>query len=339
MRVVLLVLAFACLTAAQPIPQFNAYINETTISGLSSGGFMVVQLHVAFSKTIKGAAVFAGGPYDCAGGSEITAVTTCMSAEPSPPSVDTAILVTDLRASAGVIDPPSNLANSQVYMYSGTLDSTVNPKVMDVLYQYYSNYISTNQIDYVNNVTSAHTQPTDEAINTNPCWLSMSPYLSDCNYDGAGAALARLFSPMVLKPRNDGPSLGTVISFDQTPYVPGGSPALVSLADTGYAYVPTSCKNGAPCMIHIAFHGCAQNVGSVGKDYVERTGLNKWADTNSIVVLYPQTIDSSFIPSNPNGCWDWWGYAGSNYDVAQGPQMQFVMNLMKAATKPHSDTQ
>jgi len=296
---------------------------------------MVVQLHVAFSKTIKGAAVFAGGPYDCAGGSEITALTTCMSAEPSPPSVTTAILVTDLRSSAGVIDNPSNLADSSVYMYSGTLDSTVNPKVMNVLYQYYSNYIAINQIDYINNVSSAHTQPTDDPINTDPCWISLSPYISDCNYDGAGAALNKILSPMSLKPRNNGAPLGSVIEFDQRPLVPGGSPASVSLADTGYAYVPPACAHGASCLIHISFHGCAQNYGSVGMDYVQRTGLNKWADTNNIVVIYPQTIDSSFIPSNPQGCWDWWGYAGSNYDVAAGPQMQFVMNLMKAATKPN----
>jgi len=37
--------------------------NDITVGGLSSGGFMATQVHVALSQTIKGAAVFAGGPF------------------------------------------------------------------------------------------------------------------------------------------------------------------------------------------------------------------------------------------------------------------------------------
>ena len=33
-------------------------------------------------------------------------------------------------------------------------------------------------------------------------------------------------------------------------------------------------------------------------------GYNKWADTNNLVVLYPQTESVGF---NLDGCWDWWG--------------------------------
>ena len=49
---------------------------DITISGLSSGAFMAVQMHVANSATIRGAGVFAGGPYYCAKGSMMTAITT-----------------------------------------------------------------------------------------------------------------------------------------------------------------------------------------------------------------------------------------------------------------------
>ena len=35
-------------------------ISDVSVSGFSSGGFMAVQLHVAYSATIKGAAIFAG---------------------------------------------------------------------------------------------------------------------------------------------------------------------------------------------------------------------------------------------------------------------------------------
>ncbi len=59
--------ALACVVAfasAQTLPKFNAKLNETTVSGLSSGAYFAVQMHVAFSNSIKGAAIFAGGPYD-----------------------------------------------------------------------------------------------------------------------------------------------------------------------------------------------------------------------------------------------------------------------------------
>lgn len=332
--VVLAVATMAVCAAAQSLPQFNASLSEVTVSGLSSGAFFAVQMQVAFSKTIKGVGVFAGGQYDCAGGSEITALTKCMSAEPTPPSPSTAILTTDLRADAGSIDPVSNLADAQVYLYSGTLDSTVNPKVMSALNQYYLNYAKgAGQVVFVNNVTSAHTQPTDDPVNTNPCWLSTTPYISDCSYDGAGAALNHIFGAPLPNPRNTGTLGGKIVSFSQGTYMPSGvSTGSQSLANTGYAFIPAQCSAGEECKIHIAYHGCEQSTSHVGMDWVEHTGFNKWADTNNIVVIYPQTQDSYLSPSNPNGCWDWWGFAGSNYDVQSGGQMQFSMNIFKATT-------
>ena len=47
--------------------------DAATVSGLSSGGFMAVQLHVAHSATlVKGAGIVAGGPYYCAEGSIVS---------------------------------------------------------------------------------------------------------------------------------------------------------------------------------------------------------------------------------------------------------------------------
>ena len=41
--------------------KYNVKANETSVSGISSGGFMAVQFHVAFSRTIIGAGITAGG--------------------------------------------------------------------------------------------------------------------------------------------------------------------------------------------------------------------------------------------------------------------------------------
>ena len=50
--------------AAVNLPALNIDKTQTTVSGLSSGGFMAVQLHVAYSATFKkGAGIVAGGPF------------------------------------------------------------------------------------------------------------------------------------------------------------------------------------------------------------------------------------------------------------------------------------
>ena len=54
-------------TIAVGLGTYNVDINSVSVSGLSSGGFMAVQLGVAYSETFKtGFGVFAGGPFDCA---------------------------------------------------------------------------------------------------------------------------------------------------------------------------------------------------------------------------------------------------------------------------------
>src|SRR4051794_40395669 len=45
---------------------YNANINESSISGISSGAFMAVQFGTAWSSVIKGVGVVAGGPFWCA---------------------------------------------------------------------------------------------------------------------------------------------------------------------------------------------------------------------------------------------------------------------------------
>jgi poly(3-hydroxybutyrate) depolymerase len=119
-------------------------------------------------------------------------------------------------------------------------------------------------------------------MNKNACTLSASPYLSDCNYDGAGIALAHI-AGKALNARNAGTLTGSLLTFDQTEFITGKS-----MDTTGYAFVPASCAAGEACTMHISFHGCEQGASSVGTAYVNGAGFNKWADTNSMIVLYPQ---------------------------------------------------
>jgi hypothetical protein len=60
-----------------PLSEYNIDASQTSVSGLSSGGYMAVQFEVAFSSLVRGAGIIAGGPYYCAHGDPITATSLC----------------------------------------------------------------------------------------------------------------------------------------------------------------------------------------------------------------------------------------------------------------------
>ena len=39
---------------------------------------------------------------------------------------------------------------------------------------------------------------------------------------------------------------------------------------------------------------------------------------------------ASVVPSNPEGCWDWWGYDGPDFAIKSAPQMTTIMNMVHA---------
>src|SRR5215831_18656535 len=132
---------------------YNVDISQTSVSGLSSGGFMAVQFEVAFSSTLRGAGVIAGGPYYCAQGNLLTATSTC-SCVPfgcfgqSSTNVAQLIAITDRNAGRGVIDNTGNLDRHRIWLFSGTSDTAVPQRVMDDLFTYYRHYIKAASIFY-----------------------------------------------------------------------------------------------------------------------------------------------------------------------------------------------
>jgi poly(3-hydroxybutyrate) depolymerase len=147
--------------------------------------------------------------------------------------------------------------------------------------------------------------------------------VSSCSYDAAGKALAQIYG--TLSPAATTLS-GTFVTLAQGDFI--SSPSSHSLADTAYAYVPASCAAGEQCRVHISFHGCVQEAASVSDAYYKHAGFNEWADTNHLIVLYPQTIASDVSPSNPDACWDWWGYDDPNYANKNGAQMAMVRAML-----------
>ena len=301
--------------AAVNLPSLNIDKTQTTVSGLSSGGYMAAQLHVAYSATFKkGAGIVAGGPFYCAEGSIVNATGRCMA---SPAGIPTSTLVstTNSWASQGSIDPVVNLQSSKVYLFSGSIDSTVKPGVMDALKAYYSSFVPAANVVYKKDLAAEHAMITDDYGSA--CSTKASPYINDCNFDLAGAMLAQLYG--TLNPRNSGVlAAGNFVEFNQSQFVTGHG-----MAATGWAYVPQACTAGASCRVHVVLHGCQQNVTLVQQQYVRNTGYNRWADSNNIVMLYPQTSTQA-----TNSCWDWWGYDSVNYAKKSGPQMVAIKAMV-----------
>ena len=249
-------------------------------------------------------------------GSVVNANGRCMA---SPAGIPTSTLVstTNTWASQGVIDPVANLQNSKVYLFSGSLDSVVKTGVMDALRTYYNSFVPAANVVYKKDIAAEHAMVTDDYGNA--CSTKGAPYISDCNFDLAGAMLQHLYG--TLNARNNATlPTGNYIEFNQSEFITNHG-----MATTGWAYVPQACQAGgtATCKLHVVLHGCKQNISDVQQQYVRNTGYNRWADTNNIVMLYPQTSTAA-----TNSCWDWWGYDSANYSKKSGPQMAAVKAMV-----------
>ncbi|MFA1550563.1 extracellular catalytic domain type 2 short-chain-length polyhydroxyalkanoate depolymerase [Actinomadura chokoriensis] len=295
-------------------------ISATHVSGVSSGGFMANQLHVAYSSLFQGAGIFSAGAYDCAQNSLSTALNACMATYlPRKTPAQLEQLTRD-RASAGSLDPVANLSGDPVWLYHGTSDTTVAQAVNDDLATYYRDLGA----DVVYDSGSAAGHAWISPIGPGSCSVTQSPWINDCGGDSVKDMLTHLYD--TVQPAATSLT-GQLIQFDQNAYVPGGNAAAISMGDEGFAYVPQTCEQSS-CKLMVALHGCYQYYGNIGNTFMDKAYLNEYADTNAMIVLYPQATASG--SSNPRGCWDWWGYQSAQYPLKTGPQMAAVVNMVKA---------
>jgi poly(3-hydroxybutyrate) depolymerase len=300
---------------------------------------MAVQFQVAYSGIVRGAGVVAGGPYDCAAGTLRRAIANCMepAGDKQPPSADETLANLNRLAAGGKIDPIADLRGDRVWLFAGGQDKTVAPAVMDALAAFYRKVLPEEAIRYVKLPDAGHAMPSVTATGANACSTSSPPYINRCgDFDAAGQLLAQVAGP--LQPPAD-PLAGDVVPFDQSAYI-DGAPIDASLGPEGYVFVPKACSGGG-CRVHVAFHGCRQDAGEIGRRFVDGAGYNRWAATNRIVVLYPQTAARSGFAFgsfrwvfNPKGCWDWWGYTGPDYATRDGVQMRAVRAMIERLAAP-----
>src|SRR5690606_16444607 len=134
------------------------------------------------------------------------------------------------------------------------------------------------------------------------------------------------------QPRNNAPAAANYLEFDQREFT-----ANMGMANTGWVYVPSTCAAGTPCKLHVALHGCTQDHATIGTKFVKNTGYTRWADTNNIIVLFPQArADLNVYPtvasgmqSNANACWDTVGFYGANYAHKSGAQLSAIKAMVE----------
>jgi len=306
---------------------------QSSVSGLSSGAFMTVQLHLAHSASFCGAGIIAGGPFRCVESYHApatldedafaqNALYICMNpllpnAGPNP-----ALLAQLARetASANQIDAIDNLADDKVYLFTGKADTVVYSDVVERTRRFYELLgVKPAQIFYDNSLDAGHSiltdNPEDSVLHTN-----QPPYINNGGFMQSHHILQHIYGP--LNPPAE-QLTGRMLRFDQTEFF--GKQKRASMSDFGYAYVPKAVEEGAPARVHIALHGCKQGYNYVdyvygradisnqppyGNRYFTTTGYNHMADSNNIIVLYPQAEGrDDGETQNPEGCWDWWGYS------------------------------
>ncbi len=315
----LLVLA-ACAPAESlaPLPKLSIDPARVSVSGISSGAYMATQVHVALSDQIHGMAAVAGGPYGCANGKLDIALSTCMKSEPS---IDVAGLSSALRAKAdaGQIDPVAGLDDDPILILHGANDGIVSPKASLATAELYAAIAPEARIEQQADLPIGHLWPTAAAGDCS----NSGNHVADCGINLAKRILDYLTPGGV--PPMKAPKPGELLRFDQN--IEPGSAGDAQLGEVGYLYVPDACRSQT-CGLHVVFHGCEMNVDAIDERLVGLTDWHQAADAAQVVVLYPQT-KASFVPLNPKGCWDWWGYTGSQYDTRDGAQVRWLQSVFK----------
>ena len=188
--------------ATEALPKLGADLASTSVSGLSSGAFMAVQIEVAHSKDIVGAGIVAGGPFACAESASSRlipfwptavvqnaeqALNKCMQTTWGTPDAKELAKRAKELAEDGKIDPLTGLADDNVYLFSGNEDQTVTRPVVQSAESFYKEVgVPLGDLTLVEK-EGGHAFITEQGGAA--CGISATPYVSDCDYDQAKACL------------------------------------------------------------------------------------------------------------------------------------------------------
>lgn len=318
------------------LPSLGAAETAASVVGVSSGGYMALQLAVAWPERFAGVGVLAAGPWSCSQGSLSLALNQCMMTRRGLPSLE--VLNTRWANYREQEQVGSERARSalRAYVWHGEEDAVVAPALGDLLAEQLQQWLaSDDQLKVARSGQAGHGWPV--ALTDNPqalaqpmgtCQSGGGSHLLACDEDITGEMLDWLHPDSA--PAASSAAQGALIRFDQSDFDAKG------LADNGYVYVPEGCDSGG-CAVTIALHGCQMNAEQIGDTFAQGTGLNEWADPHQRIVLYPQAESTL---ANPQGCWDWWGFAESSWqldplhDTRQGTQVSALLAMLTRLQSP-----
>ena len=307
--------------AAEPLPMLNVDLAQTTVSGLSSGAYMAGQFHVAYSAQVIGAGIVAGGPYGCAEGRLEVALERCMATGLGEPDPAALFAAAAKLVATGAIDPLTNLADDRVYVFSGTETTPCcrrSPPRSRRSTPWPVYRATALRVEAA--VPAGHGFATEDGPVA--CGTTAPPFVNDCDLDQAREILAFLHGPLQ-------PAAATVpapVAFDQSRYLSRPIGAGHGRDRVGLRAGGLPRRRGLPRPHRLPRLQAERRHGG-GDAVTVGAGYNRWAETNRTVVLYPQAHATW---SNPNGCWDWWGYTGTAYATKAGAQMAAVHRMLLA---------
>lgn len=311
------------------LPRLALSPDGTSVIGVSSGGYMATQLAIAWPRRFQGVAVLAAGPWSCAEGSLGQALGQCMSLRRGSPDLEALnVRLRDYQA-RGLVGEAGAIAELRAFVWHGDADRVVDPVLGKALAEQLSGWLAEpeSQLKMVESPGVGHGWPIEADAGIPPSRLAQcsdggGTHLLACGMDIAGEALSWLHGSQ--EPPVDTPT-ARLLRFDQAPFDARG------LGDAGYVLIPEACESGG-CRLTVALHGCGMTEEQLDEAFVRHSGLNEWAEANQRVVLYPQASTSL---ANPQGCWDWWGFAESTWqldplhDTREGTQVKALMAMIE----------
>src|SRR4030095_7409350 len=147
---------------------------------------------------------------------------------------------------------------------------------------------------------------------------------ADCGFDGPGAALRWIYGS--LKARTAFPE-GKLIEVDQSEFATRSQ----GMDTEAWLYVPRRCEQLATCRLHVFLHATGQSYFQINEPHYARyAGLTRWADTNDIVLLFPQVYPDD--NANVLGRWDSRGIYDDQFNRKGGTQLEAIMAMVTRIT-------
>lgn len=340
---------------------------QFTVSGLSSGAAMAVQVGVAHSSRVRGIGIVSGPPYLCAQGFVTKATSDCLvigrerlrdlfgplfglslfsSGERDIPVQD---LIDDtLRLERrGRIDPVVGMAGQRIWEYRGTDDRVVGAKASAAQHAYFLHFGA--RVVRGEPRATPHTMPTSDPAQ-GACDASDKDFVSGCDFDAAGNLLRLMRNRPYAKPDDGAGQWYALKQADFVPAMPGLADAnaarqALGLAEEARVFVPQGC-NEERCQVHVALHGCEQGISDDAyRAFTEGAGYVRWAGPLKVVLLFPRVgaikpfeRGSWDSVGNPMGCWDWWGYTTPGdlhgYATRDAPQIRTLVDMVDRLGAP-----